>query len=205
MKRLNLRTIAIVMVMVVSFISTGCLGRFAAFNKLSDWNQKVTDDKFLNEIIFLAFNIVPVYGVALLADAIVFNSIEFWGGKNPMMSEGNHQKVVESGDLKVVQNFRQNGGLKTMEARFYLKDRPVNTLTLSKRMESDEFAGEVVASDGIVKSFTIRADEEGLIVTRYNQEGQPTVEVVKGSALQSLSADVAALINDSTLQLASAH
>jgi hypothetical protein len=205
MKRLNLRTIAIVMVMVVSFISTGCLGRFAAFNKLSDWNQKVTDDKFLNEIIFLAFNIVPVYGVALLADAIVFNSIEFWGGQNPMMSEGNHQKVVESGDLKVVQNFRQNGEFKTMEARFYLKDRPVNTLTLSKRMESDEFAGEVVASDGIVKSFTIRADEEGLIVTRYNQEGQPTVEVVKGSALQSLSANVAALINDSTLQLASAH
>lgn len=205
MKRLNLRTIAIVMVMVVSFMSTGCLGRFAAFNKLSDWNQKVTNDKFLNEIIFLAFNIIPVYGVALLADAIVFNSIEFWGGQNPMMSEGDHQKVVESGDLKVVQDFRQNGELKTMEARFYLKDRLVNTLTLSQRMESDEFAGEVVASDGIVKSFTIRADEEGLIVTRYNQEGQPTIEVVKGSALQSLSANVAALINDSTLQLASAH
>jgi hypothetical protein len=205
MKRRNLRTTAIVMVMIVSFISTGCLGRFAAFNKLSAWNQKVTNDKFLNEIIFLAFNIIPVYGVALLADAVVFNSLEFWGEKNPMMSEGTHQKVVESGDLKVVQDFRQMGELKTMEARFYFKDRLVNTLTLSQKTESGEFNGDGIASDGTARKFAIRADEEGLIVTRYHPEGQPTVEVVKGSALQSLSSYVAALINQSTLQLASAH
>ncbi|MBI3812525.1 MAG: DUF3332 family protein [Nitrospirae bacterium] len=205
MKRLNLRTTAIVMVMIISFMSTGCLGRFAAFNKLSVWNQKATKDKFVNEIIFLALNIIPVYGIALLADAVVFNSLEFWGEKNPMVSEGHHQKFVESGNIKVVLDFRQNGEMKTMEARYYLKDRLVNTLTLSQRKESGEFAGEAVASDGTAKSFTIRTDEEGLIVTRYNPEGHPTTDVVKGSALQSLSANVAALINHSTIQLASAH
>jgi hypothetical protein len=29
---------------------------------------------------------VPVYGLAILGDAIVFNSIEFWTGNNPIVS-----------------------------------------------------------------------------------------------------------------------
>jgi hypothetical protein len=27
---------------------------------------------------------IPVYELALLCDGVVFNSIEFWGGKNPI-------------------------------------------------------------------------------------------------------------------------
>lgn len=205
MKRRRFSTTVMIAVLCLSFINTGCVGRFAAFNKLSDWNRKATKDKFVNEAIFLALIFIPVYEITLLADAVVFNSIEFWTGKNPVLVEGSYQKVVESGDLKIVQDFRQNGELKTMEARTYLKDRLVNTLTLSHRTESGEFNGEGVASDGTVKSFVIRSDEEGLIVTRYNPEGHPTTEVVKGSALQSLSANVAEMINQSTLQFASAH
>jgi hypothetical protein len=28
--------------------------------------------------------IIPVYGIAYLGDIIIFNSIEFWGGENPI-------------------------------------------------------------------------------------------------------------------------
>lgn len=35
---------------------------------------------------FLVLTWVPVYGVATLADALVFNSVEFWTGKNPIES-----------------------------------------------------------------------------------------------------------------------
>ena len=61
--------------------STSCLGPNKTFNDLNEWNSTVTDSDWGNEAIFLGLNIVPVYGVAYLADLIVFNSVEFWDGK----------------------------------------------------------------------------------------------------------------------------
>ena len=66
-----------------SLLFSSCVGSFGLFNRLTTWNQSL-GNKFVNELVFLAFNIVPVYGVAYLADALVINSIEFWSGSNPM-------------------------------------------------------------------------------------------------------------------------
>lgn len=71
-------------VLATGLLGASCLGPNKAFNKLNDWNQKVTENKWANEAVFLVLNIIPVYGFAYLADIVVFNSIEFWGGKNPM-------------------------------------------------------------------------------------------------------------------------
>jgi hypothetical protein len=64
-----------------ALVCGACLGPNNTWNKLHDWNTKVTDSKWGNEAIFLGLNIIPVYGVCYLADIIVFNSIEFWGGE----------------------------------------------------------------------------------------------------------------------------
>jgi len=71
-------------VLATGMLGASCLGPNKAFNKLNDWNQTVTENKWGNEVVFLALNIIPVYGFAYLADIVVFNSIEFWGGANPM-------------------------------------------------------------------------------------------------------------------------
>ena len=205
MKRQNLCTTAIVVVMIVSFLSTGCLGRFAAHQNLAAWNQKATDNKWLNELIFLGLVIIPVYEFAWLGDAIIFNSIEFWGGKNPMTSEGDYQKTVQAGDLTVVQSFHQDQALKTMTADYYVKGRLSKTLMLSQQAGSSDFNGISVASNGTVENFMIQAGEASLTLTRFNAQGKPTNEVVQGPALQSLSEKVAGLINTHTFQLASAH
>ena len=63
-------------------LSAGCVGPFNAFNSLSSWNTRVTENRWFNELIFVGLWIVPVYEIAALADAVVFNSIEFWGGEN---------------------------------------------------------------------------------------------------------------------------
>ncbi len=63
-------------------ITTSCVGSFAMFNKLASWNKSATDNKFLNELIFIVIS--PAYAFAGLADALVLNSIEFWTGNNPM-------------------------------------------------------------------------------------------------------------------------
>ncbi|MBL8804132.1 MAG: DUF3332 family protein [Planctomycetes bacterium] len=71
-------------VLATGLFGASCLGPNKAFNQLNAWNQKVTENKWANEAVFIVLNIVPVYGFAYLADIVVFNSIEFWGGKNPM-------------------------------------------------------------------------------------------------------------------------
>lgn len=74
---------------------------------MKDWNQGVSN-KFVNELIFLAFHIVPVYEIAYLADALVLNSIEFWSGSNPTASIGEVKTVQgENGEYLVKTN--ENG------------------------------------------------------------------------------------------------
>lgn len=60
-----------------------CIGSFALTNKVIKWNNQV-GSKFINELVFFAFWVLPVYEVTSLADLIVLNSIEFWSGNNPV-------------------------------------------------------------------------------------------------------------------------
>ena len=84
-----------------TILFSSCVGSFGLFNRVSSWNQSV-GNKFVNELVFLAMNIIPVYGVAYLADALVINSIEFWSGSNPMANVGDVKKVKgENGNYMV--------------------------------------------------------------------------------------------------------
>jgi hypothetical protein len=74
---------AVVLVMIAFFAAAACTGTFKLTRQVYDFQTKPAD-KWVDEVIFLAFVIVPVYGVSALVDAVVFNSIEFWTGKNPM-------------------------------------------------------------------------------------------------------------------------
>jgi hypothetical protein len=67
------------------------------FNKLLSWNKTV-GDKFINELVFIAFCIVPIYEIAWVADIVVLNTIEFWSGENPVVA--GTVKKVETKDAK---------------------------------------------------------------------------------------------------------
>lgn len=82
----------VVLALCSTMLFSSCVGSFGLFNRISSWNQTV-GNKFVNELVFLALNIIPVYGVAYLADALVINSIEFWSGSNPMASVGEVKRV----------------------------------------------------------------------------------------------------------------
>lgn len=62
---------------------TGCTGPFALTKKLHTW-QTGFEDKWVDEVAFLGCIILPVYGLSTLADGLIFNSVEFWTGDNPM-------------------------------------------------------------------------------------------------------------------------
>ena len=77
-----------------TILLTSCIGSFGLTNKVLDWNKSV-GDKFVNELVFIALHIVPVYEISIFIDAVVLNSIEFWTGDN---------LVAEPGETKVVKN-----------------------------------------------------------------------------------------------------
>ncbi len=83
--------------MASTLLFSSCLGSFSAFNNLKDWNQEVSDSRFVNNLVFWGLNIIPVYGLFFLGDTIIFNVIEFWSGSNPIaMEEGDEElQMVE--------------------------------------------------------------------------------------------------------------
>ena len=91
MKKSNLNLAATVMI-CGAFLFSSCIGSFGLHSKLVNWNQSI-GTKFVNELVYLACNIIPVYPVCYLADALVINSIEFWSGSNPMANVGDVKKV----------------------------------------------------------------------------------------------------------------
>ncbi|MGL4854901.1 MAG: DUF3332 family protein [Lentisphaeria bacterium] len=98
MKKIVLATFAA----ATLIMSTGCTGPFRLTSKLYNW-QTSFDDKWGDELAFLGCVILPVYGLTLLGDAIIFNSIEFWGGNNPVASvnleqDGKLVKMIHNAD-----------------------------------------------------------------------------------------------------------
>jgi hypothetical protein len=81
--------------MIVALSITGCTGSFNVTRNIYDLHshrpQKLTD-----EIVFLGC--IPLYCGGILGDAIIFNSIEFWSGRNPIRSS---QLDVNNFDKKV--------------------------------------------------------------------------------------------------------
>ena len=87
-------SVAVVMALAGSMMFTSCIGSFSLTNKLLSWTKSI-GNKFVNEVVFIAFCILPVYEVAALADVLVLNSIEFWSGNNAL-AKGT--KVIDGQD-----------------------------------------------------------------------------------------------------------
>ena len=109
----------------------GCYGPFNLTRKVHQWNGQI-GDKWANEIVFLVLAWLPVYSIATLADAIVFNSIEFWTGENPVSGStaaapqtkrivrGDSEAVMtRTGDSMVIEQFEKGRqvGMVRMEQR----------------------------------------------------------------------------------------
>lgn len=87
-------SVAVVCLLGASLLGSSCIGSFQLTNKLLSWNRQI-GNKFVNELVFFAFWVLPVYEVSALADVLVLNSIEFWSGSNPVASG---TKVIEGND-----------------------------------------------------------------------------------------------------------
>jgi len=78
------KTLTVCMIVTTIVAFTGCYGPFRLTSKLHNWNGQVSQKKFVNELVFLGLCILPAYEICVLGDGLIFNSIEFWGGRNPI-------------------------------------------------------------------------------------------------------------------------
>jgi hypothetical protein len=91
MKQVINKIIAVALIVSLS----GCFGSFGLTKKVYEMNDSASDNGFVKSLLMVGLMIIPVYGVAVLADVLVLNTIEFWSGDNPVsMKDGEHQRQV---------------------------------------------------------------------------------------------------------------
>lgn len=164
-------TVALVMALLGG-VSTSCIGSFALSNKLLSWNKSVSS-KFVNEVVFIAFWIVPVYEVSMLADVLVINSIEFWSGSNPVSAS---KKVVDGENGRYIVESDDKGykvstedGLMSMRLNYDDSDRSWSVETADGQEYTlfnyvDDTHVTVPTADG--KTMEVELSADGLMAYR---------------------------------------
>lgn len=159
-------------VLAGSLLFTSCIGSFKMWNGLKDWNQGV-GDKFVNELVFIALHIVPVYEIAYLADLVVLNTIEFWSGSNPMASNEVKEIKGENGEYLVKAN---NNGYtitnkddnQSMDLVYNQENQTWNAVTDTENIELVKINNNGTVSINMQNgtSMTVMPDMQGVAAAR---------------------------------------
>ena len=91
-------SVILLLSIVVSVTLGGCFGKFSLTRKVYQANSEV-NDKIGRTLVTWAFVIVPVYGVSALLDFAIFNTIEFWSGRNPVAQGEKEFEYAEGGEI----------------------------------------------------------------------------------------------------------
>ena len=169
MKMSQLRRAAVLTVTAASLaVTSACFGSFNATRSLWKFNRDVSKNKFAQEVVFLALNIVPVYGVVGLVDAVALNTVEFWTGKNPMTVtqrlDGKHvvQTVIQDKD-----------GQRTMVIKAF-DGKALDFTTTAKMLPgTDEMSFTTIFANGRTVSRVIGVDNAGKAYVVSNSDSSP--------------------------------
>ncbi len=87
-------------------MSSGCMGSFGLTKAVYHFNETVTGNKIVNNLVFWGLAIVPVYSLAMAGDLLILNTIEFWTG-NKLLGDAS----VPGGAERVVINESEDGSV----------------------------------------------------------------------------------------------
>ena len=117
MKKFVLKAVVIT---VLATTLTGCIGQMGVSKVVTKANLSAVDNRYGRAGLYVPLS--PVYGIAAAADLFIFNSIEFWTGKNPTTA-----KSPAVADMKVKTYIKLNSML----------DRSLTTVPLASVQQSD--------------------------------------------------------------------
>lgn len=171
------------MLLSSSIMFSSCIGSFSLWNNLKTWNQGVSN-KFVNELVFLAFNIIPVYEIAYLADVLVINSIEFWSGENPVTSIGEQKQIKGNDGINYTVTTTQNGYTITKEGDNNAVDLVFNPENKSWNAIQNDMSYELVQMNDDGTATLSMKDGEKLTVTPDAQGVETARVALTGTILQ---------------------
>jgi hypothetical protein len=89
-----LRIVAAVTLAALLPVAGGCFGSFNITRKVYAFNKSATPNKWVRWCLFMGMNIIPIYPIAMFADAVFSNAVEFWTGSNPIVVKLERQRSV---------------------------------------------------------------------------------------------------------------
>ncbi len=171
MKTTHLMRIAVTGFVLVCFltVTSACYGPFNLTRNIYHWNSEVrgsgeVSEKWMKEIVFFGMIIIPVYMLSALADAFIFNSMQFWTGNNPIKLTRGPDGLIQEVQL----------GDQTINV-FWAKDRRSAELTYQQQGQTVKTA--LIVEDGNGYRL-IEAGGESLYVTEQASDGG--VNIVDG-------------------------
>ena len=165
----------------LAVLVSGCYGPFNLTRRLYQWNGQV-GTKWEREFVFILLAWAPVYGITVLGDAVVFNSMEFWTGKNPVdapersRSAMPQTKRLARGDSEALLTYAEGATGASLQIEEFQGHHPAGTLRLEQR-------------DGI----TVGVDAAGQLLLRAQTlpDGSVLVRDAQGRAVATYSAEQA--------------
>jgi len=163
--------ISVVTALSSSIMFSSCIGSFSLSNKFLAWNKTI-DNKFVNELVFVAFHIVPAYPIALLADVLVINSIEFWSGENP----------VQAGIVKEVQGENGVYTVETLENGYQIENEAGESMELIYNKEDNTWS--MVQNEESTKLIKFTDDNQAIV---YLPDGNEQKVEISANGVLALS------------------
>lgn len=157
---------ALPLVVALAVGVTGCYGPFRLTQKVHQWNGDVSKNKWVVEGVFLGLVILPVYAFSAMGDAILFNSIEFWGGKNPIAAKKEIRSIERDGRQAVMTYAAQERRLRVDS---FDKGRLVSTIVFEPegdRMVARDASGALLMSAKSEGGMVILRDAQGAVAAR---------------------------------------
>ena len=159
-------------------LTSSCVGSFGLFNKLASWNKSATNEKFLNELIFLIIS--PAYAVCSVVDVLVLNTIEFWSGSNPVAQRvGETINVMgQDGRYYAVTTLKNGYKIKKPTGEEILFTYNKKTKTWSEQADGKTIDLFTFNDDGTIQAYMpdgqslkLTQDEAGLFQARMAASG----------------------------------
>lgn len=135
---------ALVTALVV--MMSGCFGSFKATRNIYQFNKTVHPNEWVREGVFLGMVIIPVYGIATLLDAVIFNSVEFWTGHNPIAKAGDQQHIEGEDGSYAVSTLKADGSFDVMAVEANGTRHFFNLQKEGDQLVARDVAGKVLAS-----------------------------------------------------------
>lgn len=156
MKRRNFLKVALATSTAAT--TSACFGSFPAIRWVYGLNKDISNSKFVQWLVFLALNIIPVYSIAGFIDIWILNSLEFWFGSSPMSKRDEKQRVVQlSDDETLTLDKDHDAGVLEMHYQ-----GPEKSVTL--RMEMHEDGARLLDGRGRRVARVAQSDDGGVKV-----------------------------------------